>query len=181
MILLKLQLKIQKKFLEFKFTYYKTPIGLLKITGNNYGISSIIFIEDINKLEQFKNIKSPFDVPLCLKVCVDQLKEYFNGKRTKFSILLNPKGTPFQKSVWKELITIPFGKTTSYLRQSNSLGKPKAIRAVASANGKNPICIVIPCHRVIGADGSLTGYAAGIWRKKWLLDHENPLKQQSLF
>lgn len=181
MILLKLQLKIQKKFLEFKFTYYKTPIGLLKITGNNYGISSIIFIEDINKLEQFKNIKSPFDVPLCLKVCVDQLKEYFNGKRTKFSILLNPKGTPFQKSVWKELTTIPFGKTTSYLRQSNSLGKPKAIRAVASANGKNPICIVIPCHRVIGADGSLTGYAAGIWRKKWLLDHENPLKQQSLF
>ena len=181
MILLKLQLKIQKKFLEFKFTYYKTPIGLLKITGNNYGISSIIFIEDINKLEQFKNIKSPFDVPLCLKVCVDQLKEYFNGKRTKFSILLNPKGTPFQKSVWKELTTIPFGKTTSYLSQSNSLGKPKAIRAVASANGKNPICIVIPCHRVIGADGSLTGYAAGIWRKKWLLDHENPLKQQSLF
>ena len=181
MILLKLQLKIQKKFLEFKFTYYKTPIGLLKITGNNYGISSIIFIEDINKLEQFKNIKSPFDVPLCLKVCVDQLKEYFNGKRTKFSILLNPKGTPFQKSVWKELITIPFGKTTSYLRQSNSLGKPKAIRAVASANGKNPICIVIPCHRVIGADGSLTGYSSGLWRKKWLLDHENPLKQQSLF
>jgi methylated-DNA-[protein]-cysteine S-methyltransferase len=167
--------------LEFKFTYYKTPIGLLKITGNNYGISSIIFIEDINKLEQFKNIKSPFDVPLCLKVCVDQLKEYFNGKRTKFSILLNPKGTPFQKSVWKELTTIPFGKTTSYLSQSNSLGKPKAIRAVASANGKNPICIVIPCHRVIGSDGSLTGYAAGIWRKKWLLDHENPLKQQSLF
>ena len=181
MILLKLQLKIQKKFLEFKFTYYKTPICLLKITGNNYGISSIIFIEDINKLEQFKNIKSPFDVPLCLKVCVDQLKEYFNGKRTKFSILLNPKGTPFQKSVWKELTTIPFGKTTSYLSQSNSLGKPKAIRAVASANGKNPICIVIPCHRVIGADGSLTGYSSGLWRKKWLLDHENPLKQQSLF
>ena len=179
--MLKLQLKIQKKFLEFKFTYYKTPIGLLKITGNNYGISSIIFIEDINKLEQFKNIKSPFDVPLCLKVCVDQLKEYFNGKRTKFSILLNPKGTPFQKSVWKELTTIPFGKTTSYLRQSNGLGKPKAIRAVASANGKNPICIVIPCHRVIGSDGSLTGYASGLWRKKWLLDHENPLKQQSLF
>ena len=181
MILLKLQLKIQKKFLEFKFTYYKTPIGLLKITGNNYGISSIIFIEDINKLEQFKNIKSPFDVPLCLKVCVDQLKEYFNGKRRKFSILLNPKGTPFQKSVWKELTAIPFGKTTSYLSQSNSLGKPKAIRAVASANGKNPICIVIPCHRVIGSDGSLTGYASGLWRKKWLLDHENPLKQQSLF
>ena len=181
MILLKLQLKIQKKFLEFKFTYYKTPIGLLKITGNNYGISSIIFIEDINKLEQFKNIKSPFDVPLCLKVCVDQLKEYFNGKRTKFSILLNPKGTPFQKSVWKELTTIPFGKTTSYLSQSNSLEKPKANRAIASANGKNPICIVIPCHRVIGSDGSLTGYAAGVWRKKWLLDHENPLKQQSLF
>lgn len=181
MTLLKLQLKIQKKFLEFKFTYYKTPIGFLKITGNSHGISSIIFIEDINKLEQFKNIKSPFHVPVCLKECVDQLTEYFNGKRTKFSILLNPKGTLFQKSVWKELITIPFGKTTSYLSQSNSLGKPKAIRAVASANGKNPICIVIPCHRVIGTDGLLTGYAAGIWRKKWLLDHENPLKQQSLF
>ena len=107
MILLKLQLKIQKKFLEFKFTYYKTPIGLLKITGNNYGISSIIFIEDINKLEQFKNIKSPFDVPLCLKVCVDQLKEYFNGKRRKFSILLNPKGTPFQKSSYTRFYNMP--------------------------------------------------------------------------
>ena len=86
-----------------------------------------------------------------------------------------------EKKVWQELLNIPFNKTRTYLEQSKALGDVKAIRAVASANGKNPIWIVIPCHRVIGSDGSLTGYAGGIWRKKWLLQHENPNKQQSLF
>ena len=110
-----------------------------------------------------------------------QLDEYFNGKRENFNLTVNPKGTAFQLKVWKSLLKIPYGKTKSYLAQSKVLGDVKAIRAVASANGKNPLWIVIPCHRVIGSDGSLTGYAGGIWRKKWLLNHENPVKQQSLF
>ncbi|MCB0469520.1 MAG: methylated-DNA--[protein]-cysteine S-methyltransferase, partial [Flavobacteriaceae bacterium] len=94
---------------------------------------------------------------------------------------LNPSGTPFQKQVWDELLKIPFGKTISYMNLTKRLGDVKAIRAVANANGKNPLWIVVPCHRVIGSDGSLTGYAGGLHRKKWLLEHESPLTQQSLF
>ncbi|MCK5677367.1 MAG: methylated-DNA--[protein]-cysteine S-methyltransferase, partial [Flavobacteriaceae bacterium] len=100
---------------------------------------------------------------------------------TSFDLKLNPQGTDFQQNVWNELQRIPYGKTTSYLDQSKKMGNVKAIRAIASANGKNPIWIIIPCHRVIGSDGSLTGYAGGLWRKKWLLEHENPTKQTSLF
>ncbi len=96
-------------------------------------------------------------------------------------MVVNPKGSSFQIKVWKELLKVPYGKTSNYLEQSRALGDVKAVRAVASANGRNPLLIIIPCHRIIGSDGSLTGYAGGIWRKKWLLAHENPLKQQSLF
>jgi len=172
----RLLLKIQKKFLESKTTYYKTPIGIAEIVGNENGIQSISVLDESSvSLEKTK------DIPVCLKDCVIQLEEYFEGKRTEFDLQLNLQGTIFQQSVWKELSTVPYGKTRSYLEQSKQLGDLKAIRAVASTNGKNPIGIVIPCHRVIGSDGSLTGYASGIWRKKWLLDHENPIKQQSLF
>jgi methylated-DNA-[protein]-cysteine S-methyltransferase len=152
--------------------YYKTPIGTAKIVGNEFGISSITVLdEEIETTE----------IPLPLKKCVQQLEEYFNGNRTVFDLKLNPQGTDFQKKVWNELLNIPYGKTRTYLEQTKKLGDIKAIRAVASANGKNPIWIIIPCHRVIGSDGSLTGYAGGIWRKKWLLEHENPVKQQTLF
>ena len=109
------------------------------------------------------------------------MNDYFEGKRTNFNFKLNPSGTEFQQKVWKSLLEIPFGKTMSYMELSKKLGDVKAIRAVASANGKNPLWIVVPCHRVIGTDGSLTGYAGGLWRKKWLLEHENPTTQQSLF
>ena len=109
------------------------------------------------------------------------MKEYFEGNRVVFTFLMNPKGTVFQQKVWKALSEIPYGRTLSYLELSKRLGDVKAIRAVASANGKNPLWIVVPCHRVIGSDGSLTGYAGGLWRKKWLIDHENPVKQQTLF
>ena len=121
------------------------------------------------------------NIPFELKETVNQLQEYFDGKRTDFTFKLNLKGTDFQQKVWRELSKIPFGKTISYLDLAKKLGDPKVIRAAASANGKNPIWIVIPCHRVIGTDGSLTGYAGGLWRKKWLLEHENPSNQQSLF
>lgn len=110
-----------------------------------------------------------------------QLQEYFEGKRTDFDLKLNPQGTEFQQKVWKSLLEIPYGKTVSYMDQTKKIGDVKAIRAVASANGKNPLWIAVPCHRVIGTNGSLTGYAGEIWRKKWLLEHENPSTQQSLF
>ena len=154
-------------------TYYKTPIGTAKIVGDKDGIQSISVLDD--------NIPTSEDIPSYLQACVTQLEEYFSGKRTEFELELNPQGTEFQKRVWVELQNIPFNKTRTYLEQTKELGDVKAIRAVATANGKNPIWIVIPCHRVLGSDGSLTGYTGGLWRKKWLLDHENPVKQQSLF
>ncbi len=154
-------------------TYYKTPIGIAKIVGNEKGISSVTVLDE--EIEISKKI------PTCLKSCVQQLEEYFKGTRTEFTVKFNPKGTDFQKRVWEELLNVPYGKTRTYLEQAKHLGDVKAIRAVASANGKNPIWILIPCHRIIGSDGSLTGYAGGLWRKKWLLDHENPSFQQSLF
>ena len=110
-----------------------------------------------------------------------QLTEYFKQERTIFDLPLLLIGTDFQKNVWQSLQQIPYGTTRSYQKQSIALGHVKAIRAVASANGKNPLWIVVPCHRVIGSNGSLTGYAGGIWRKRWLLEHENPPEQQSLF
>ena len=119
-------------------------------------------------------------IPNSLKPCVSQLREYFNGQRQHFDFKLNPQGTDFQQKVWKGLLEIPYGKTISYLELSKKLGDVKAIRAVASANGKNPLWIVVPCHRVIGTDGSLTGYAGGLWRKKELLELENPSNQSVL-
>lgn len=154
-------------------TYYKTPIGTAKIIGDENGIQSVSVLDDA--------IETSKEIPVCLQNCVTQLEEYFIGKRKDFDLKLNPQGTTFQKKVWQELLTISYNTTRTYLEQSKALGDVKAIRAVASANGKNPIWIIIPCHRVIGSDGSLTGYAGGIWRKKWLLAHENPVKQQSLF
>ncbi len=156
-----------------QLTYYKTPIGIAKIIGNEDGILSITLIDNETEISTI--------IPDCLQKCVSQLDDYFKGIRTEFTVKLNPQGTDFQKKVWNELQQVPFGKTHSYLQQSKILGDVKAIRAVATANGKNPIWIIIPCHRIIGSDGSLTGYAGGLWRKKWLLEHENPSTQQSLF
>ena len=150
-----------------------TPLGITEIQGDENGISKI-YIRD-------ENVEIRSKIPSKLKEAVLQLQEYFEGKRTHFTFLLHPSGTEFQKKVWQELLNIPFGKTCSYLELSKKLGDVKAIRAVAAANGKNPLWIVVPCHRVIGADGSLTGYAGGLWRKKWLLEHENPSAQKTLF
>jgi methylated-DNA-[protein]-cysteine S-methyltransferase len=162
---------------ETQTTYYKTPIGTAKIIGDKNGIQSVSVLNDDAISDKLLHSK----IPECLQDCVLQLNEYFSGKRINFTLKLNPQGTSFQRRVWEELLNIPYNKTRTYLEQSKALGDVKAIRAVASANGKNPIWIIIPCHRVIGSDGSLTGYAGGIWRKKWLLAHENPVKQQSLF
>lgn len=150
-----------------------TPLGITEIQGDENGISKI-YIRDEND-EITSKITSE------LEKAAIQLQEYFEGKRTHFTFLLHPSGTEFQKKVWQELLNIPYGKTCSYLELSKKLGDVKAIRAVAAANGKNPLWIVVPCHRVIGSDGSLTGYAGGLWRKKWLLEHENPSVQKTLF
>ncbi|WP_395044651.1 methylated-DNA--[protein]-cysteine S-methyltransferase [Flavobacterium sp.] len=152
--------------------FINSPLGITKIVGDENGISIISVLSEG---------ETSTTIPNELKEAVTQLQDYFEGNRTNFTIKLNPKGTNFQQRVWQELLNIPFSKTLSYLDLSQKLGDVKAIRAVASANGKNPLWIVIPCHRVIGKDGSLTGYAGGLWRKKWLLEHENPTNQQSLF
>jgi methylated-DNA-[protein]-cysteine S-methyltransferase len=153
--------------------YINSPLGITKIVGDIDGIASVSVLNS--------DIKPSDIVPEMLEDCVLQLNEYFEGSRTQFSLKLNPKGTAFQERVWDALQTIPHGKTTSYLKLSRQLGDEKAIRAVANANGKNPLWVIIPCHRVIGSDGSLTGYAGGLYRKQWLLEHESPYKQQSLF
>lgn len=153
--------------------FLKTPLGLASIEGNENGITSISILDD--------QVLTSDEVPFSLRDCVLQLQEYFAGERKQFDLKLNPQGTEFQKKVWDELREIPYGKTISYMELSLKLGDIKAIRAVAAANGKNPLWIMVPCHRVIGSDGSLTGYAGGLWRKKCLLDHENPPAQTSLF
>ena len=153
--------------------FIHTPLGIAKLEGDDSGLTSITVLND--------DLPVSTVIPELLDDAVYQLQEYFNGTRDSFSLTLNPNGTDFQKRAWDALQDIPFGKTVSYLELSKILGDAKAIRAVAAANGKNPLWIVIPCHRVIGSDGSLTGYAGGLHRKKWLLDHESPAKQQSLF
>ncbi len=159
-------------------TTFDTPLGKMLGCATDKEICLLSFIDPaslevqilkIKKLlkEDIVNGKHPF-----LSQLIAELDEYFEGERKVFTVPLHPQGTDFQKMVWNSLQQIPFGVTRSYKQQSRFIGNPDAIRAVASANGKNPIAIVIPCHRVIGEDGSLTGYAAGITRKRWLLDHE---------
>ncbi|HET8839584.1 MAG TPA: methylated-DNA--[protein]-cysteine S-methyltransferase [Flavobacteriaceae bacterium] len=154
-------------------TALKTPLGTTLIEGDENGISKISISE--------KTLDISSGIPSELERAVFQLQEYFDGNRTEFDFKLNPSGTAFQQKVWKELLKIRFGRTCSYSELAQKLGDIKAIRAVAAANAKNPLWIVVPCHRVIGSDGSLTGYAGGLWRKKWLLEHENPVKQTKLF
>lgn len=152
--------------------YIETPIGFAELKGDKNGLSSISVLNE-NKPKGI--------VPEVLEDAVYQFQEYFEGRRENFTLKLNPEGTDFQKKVWQKLQTIPYGKTISYLELSKALGDVKAIRAVAAANGKNPLWIVVPCHRVIGSNGDLVGYAGGLSRKKWLLEHESPVKQTSLF
>ncbi len=152
--------------------YIKTPLRIATIIRDENALSEI----SVSQEGEVSTI-----IPAVLQEAVLQLQDYFEKKRTSFDFKINLKGTEFQQKVWKGLLEIPFGKTMSYMELSKNMGDAKAIRAVASANGKNPLWIVVPCHRVIGADGSLTGYAGGLWRKKWLLEHENPTTQQSLF
>lgn len=144
--------------------YYKSPIGLLKIQCSDKHIKTVTFSDAEGDIEN--------DDHKLLQTCAKQLDEYFAGKRKNFNLPLNQDGTSFQVKVWELLSQIPYGKTISYNELAKRYGDLKAIRAVASANGKNNICIIVPCHRVIGSNMTLVGYAGGLWRKKWLLDHE---------
>ena len=152
---------------ELYYTYYQSPIGLLKIAGTENYIAELNFID---KPEQVMHGEP--GVSEVMHQCTEQLIEFFSGKRKLFDIPVHQPGTFFQQKVWGELLQVPYGKTMSYLELSRHIGDEKAIRAVAATNGKNKIMIIIPCHRIIGSDKSLTGYAGGLWRKKWLLQHE---------
>lgn len=162
---------------ETVFTYYRSPLGLLKIAGTNQYINEISFID-----HSIQVAVDSTSHPL-LHQCIEELIEYFSGKRVAFDLPVFQKGTDFQSRVWGELLAIPYGKTISYMTLAKRLGDPNCIRAAASSNGKNHIAIIVPCHRVIGSNQSLVGYAGGLWRKKWLLDHENKIANglQTLF
>jgi methylated-DNA-[protein]-cysteine S-methyltransferase len=148
----------------FDISYYESPIGLIQIKSINYKICSVLFID--KEIEPF----TP-DTPLN-KECIKQLKEYFAGTRLTFELPIFQIGTDFQQKVWNEVIHITYGTTINYGQLAYKIGDIKSVRAVGTTNGKNKIAIIVPCHRVIGSDGSLTGYAWEIWRKEWLLKHE---------
>ena len=151
---------------------YHSPIGDIEISGHEKGIVSMFWIDDFKGRNEIH--------PLLLD-CYQQLDEYFNGIRKAFDIELDLQGSDFQKGVWSRLRQIPYGETITYLELAQSLGDKKKIRAVGRANGKNPFNIIVPCHRVIGSDGSLVGYGGGLWRKQWLLEFERAAFQTRMF
>lgn len=144
-------------------SYYESPIGLIKITANENAITGLDFVYKKTKEEENELII----------ICKKQLDEYFKGERIEFDLDIHLNGTEFQVAVWNELKKIPYGEKRSYKDIARAIGNEKAVRAVGGANNKNKIAIIVPCHRVVGSDGSLTGYAGGLWRKQWLLEHES--------
>ncbi len=170
--------------MNIEIVYYQSPLGVLEIRSTGSAISDVLFVNSwkgakINETElSFVKPKSPV-----IKACIKQLDEYFAGSRTEFTIHTLQVGTAFQQTVWVALSNIPYGRTISYLELSKRIGNVKAIRAVGTANGNNSICIIIPCHRVIGSNGDLIGYGGDLWRKKWLLEHEGKIANgvQTLF
>ena len=162
-------------------TYYQSPIGMMRISGTETYVREMLFEEDEVKVLNGSPGREQLP-PLAIQA-IEQLIQYFQGQRRIFDLPINQEGTGFQQKVWHELVNIPYGKTISYLELSRRLGDPKVIRAAASANGKNNICIIVPCHRVIGSNRELVGYGGGLWRKKWLLQLENKIANgvQTLF
>ncbi|WP_211315187.1 methylated-DNA--[protein]-cysteine S-methyltransferase [Photobacterium lipolyticum] len=154
------------------YTQYQSPIGLLTIQANDHGLLGVWFQTQTTQPDTLGKLDSEHPV---LKQAVSEFQEYFAGTRQIFKVPLAATGTEFQQKVWQALTTIPFGTTWSYQDLANVIGNPKAVRAVGLANGKNPISIIVPCHRVIGKNGKLTGYAGGIERKERLLKHEGAL------
>jgi methylated-DNA-[protein]-cysteine S-methyltransferase len=149
--------------------YYNSPIGIVEIVSDENSIKELSFVENamVNDLQT---------TPQILLTAMKQVEEYFQGKRSVFDLKLKAEGTDFQQKVWQSLIEVPYGETACYGDIARAVGNSKACRAVGGANNKNKIAIIIPCHRIVGADGSLTGYAGGLWRKEWLLKHEKDNK-----
>ena len=148
------------------FAYYESPVGLIEVGATADALTALYFIAAPRR---------PVTLTPLLEEVLAQLAAYFAGTLHDFRVPLAFHGTPFQKQVWQQLLTVPYGETTSYQSVANALGNPKAVRAVGAANGQNPISIIAPCHRIIGSDGTLTGYGGGLWRKEWLLRHEGYL------
>ena len=151
--------------------YYQSPLGLIQIETSEEALTAVKFLPDEEVSETADTGSSGL-----VNETITQLAEYFDNKRRQFDLPLGFEGTDFQQSVWKELTRIPFGQTMSYARLADLLGSKKLVRAVGNANGRNPIAIIVPCHRVIGNSGDLVGYAGGLWRKQWLLEHEGGQK-----
>jgi methylated-DNA-[protein]-cysteine S-methyltransferase len=157
---------------EYKLDY-QSPIGVIEIISSEDYIHSIMFVDRESTLVH------QAETPEVLLDCYEELRQYFDGERHEFTFPFDIRGTAFQQTVWNALVQIPFGETASYRDIANTLQKEKALRAVGNANGKNRLSIVIPCHRIIGSNGSLTGYAGGLWRKEWLLNHERKFKKMN--
>ena len=153
--------------------FYNSPVGALKISCSGESITALHFVstEKYGKVDE-SGIQYSSPGSFLQKKVIAQLDDYFAGRNLDFDLPLKQPGTAFQQRVWSELCKIKPGSTLSYLQLSKSLGDAKALRAVGTANGKNNIAIIVPCHRVIGSDGALVGYAGDLWRKKWLLGHE---------
>ncbi len=150
--------------LKMSTTYYQSPIGPIEIRASENAVTSVIFCDECRY-----ETNGGSEIT---EECARQLDEYFNGKRLIFDVPVEQEGTTFQQSVWNTLTSIPFGETVCYADVAKMLGNPQSVRAVGAANGQNKIWIIVPCHRVIGSDGSLTGYAGGVECKRWLLAHE---------
>ena len=145
--------------------YLDSPIGRVEIAATEGEVALVEFIEEKKPIAASKT--SP-----ALEAAVRQLDEYFSGRRRVFELMLRLDGTAFQTRVWQALLDVGFGETASYGEIARAIGRPKSTRAVGAANGRNPISIIVPCHRIIGSSGALTGYGGGLWRKEWLLRHE---------
>jgi methylated-DNA-[protein]-cysteine S-methyltransferase len=157
--------------------HYVSPIGSIEIISNEINLLSVLFLDAVTKAAKGFQVTQHLSTPI--KLCSEQLTEYFNGSRRKFDLPIQHIGTDFQLKVWAELDIIQFGNTITYLQQSKKIGNEKAIRAVGTCNGKNQFNIIVPCHRVVGSNGALTGYGGDVWRKKWLLEHEQKFTNHS--
>lgn len=156
------------------FRVYQSPIGTIVLRASNRGLTRLDFRDEANETDNTAAASvSPNDE--YLETAASQLEEYFSGHRACFDVPLDLRGTPFQMAAWRALLLIPCGATCSYGTLASRIGRPKAVRAVGGANHNNPVSIIVPCHRVIGGDGKLTGYGGGLWRKEWLLDHEKKM------
>lgn len=153
-------------------SYITSPIGPIEISGDDDFVSTVVFVKEAKADTEL--------LPRVIRDCKQQLEEYFAGTRKEFSLKLSQAGTDFQRKVWTELCNIPYGKTISYLQLAKTLGDARSIRAVGTANGRNNLAIIVPCHRVIGSNGTLVGYAGGLDKKKWLLDFEASMTGQQM-